>query len=140
MQITERRATDYGRKTNNVDNRMLKLIDSRRTHSLTKDRSSQPMPTRRGHAAGEESSTNSHQHVTRFKVRAKPTDRPVKVTQSDKHVSPLSSVVSIPARSGPSTGIARNKVCNEHNLADRQISRVQYSVQGVLSISLVLVI
>jgi len=115
------------RKTHNVDNRMLKLIDVRRTHSLTKGRSSQPMPARRGHAAGEETSTNSHQQVTRFKVRVKPTDRPVKVMQSDKHVSPLSSVVNIPARSGPSTGIARNKVCNEHNLADRQISREQRS-------------
>ena len=117
------------RKMHNVDNRVLKPIDSRssRTGSLTKDRSSQPMPARKWHAAGEENSTTSHQQVTCFEVRAKPTDRPVKVMQSDKHASRSLAVVRRDARSGPSAGIARNKVSNEHHLADRQISQVQRS-------------
>ena len=94
----------------------MKPIDSRQTR---RDRSSQPMPARR-HAAGEESLMTGHQQVMRSEVRTKPTDRPVKVMPSDKHVIRLSAVDRRNAKSRPSAEIARNK-------ADHQFTQVQRS-------------
>ena len=106
------------RKKHNVDDRVLKSIGSRQT---CRDRSSQPMPAaRRRHAAGEESLMAGHQQVMRSEVRTKPTDRPVKVGQSDKRVSRLSAVDKRNANSGPSAEIVRNK-------ADHQFTQVQRS-------------
>ena len=88
--------------------------DSRavQTHSLVRDHSSQPMPTRKGHAADEEASVDRRQRAACSEARVKPANRPMKVLQSREctnrpSVIDRSNVKSVSAAAVPMKEIDR---------------------------------
>ena len=98
-------------------------LQTQQTHSMVRDHSSQPMPSKKGHAADEGVSVDCRQHVTHSEARVKPAYRPLKVMQSNECENQSSAAAKKNAKSVSSAVITSKK-------ADRHISQTHRSRRG----------